>query len=143
MPRRTSFANRDACENRLSRPHKAPPIGIFDCPTPQELYKSVTEEYHRDGVTVEQERRRAATLVLATSSTFDERRVAPQAHDVVYDRVQHAKLSYTEELLSLAQKLSTAAENPAVSACELRVRSRSCLDAVYALESLTRLPVDL
>ncbi|KPI90534.1 hypothetical protein ABL78_0294 [Leptomonas seymouri] len=135
----SATVTRKAADDRPQKREEFLGVGAFDFLTPLELYECVTEEYHRNAILIEQERSRIAAIVL-TSSSNGESRAAAKTNSVFADQIQRDELVHLEEMSRLSQKLSFAAQNPPLSAMELRTADRHCLDAIRALEGLTKPP---
>ncbi|KPA81758.1 hypothetical protein ABB37_04045 [Leptomonas pyrrhocoris] len=136
----SSSATHKSGEDRPQTRDTLPAAGVLNCVSPQELYRCVTEEYHRSGIAVEQERGRIAAIVQATLPNSVSRAAAPP-RGIFADRMQRDELADLEGMSSVAQKLSFLTQNPVISAMELRMADRHCLDATRTLEGLTKPPL--
>ena len=147
MPTRTSSSEHKTQAVAGEKQPRAPPSAdIFDCSTPQELFKAVTEEYSNGASAIEQERARIAALLLASSvdggssGAAAAAGVSSMSQDVSAKVAQKENLIRLEEMSRAIQKLLVQMQHPIVLATELRVSGQRCLSATRALESLTRPP---
>lgn len=116
---------------------RAPPVDVHDCPTPQSLFQTLTDDCASTAAMIQKERRRAAVLALPSLRSFCDRilTTATATGLAFSDRTARDAPLSVEELLLAARRAALLVESRSASGTELQRRIRERLASTSQLSS--------